>query len=243
MNYALLSEGLRNILKTRNVTYKDIAIKLEMSESGVKKMLTADDIGYNKLNSILDLLDIKLEDLVPLAPKPYKKLTDDQEAFFEKNPKHFNFFIQLYHNKMKVGLVKKANNKLSKDKIAQFLTDLERIRIIKNRDGVIHSLLEEGFQTSKKFNERFRASYEGVIKSLSRIENGQWKSWMFEGFGTFSLSQKSALELRNEMQALLQEFSSRSEREKKLYESRDLINTGTLLVNIPMRIKDLFPII
>ena len=37
MDYKLLSEGLRNVLKTRNITYKDIALKIDMSESGVKK--------------------------------------------------------------------------------------------------------------------------------------------------------------------------------------------------------------
>jgi len=243
MNYKLLSKGLRNILKTRNITYKDIAQKLNMSESGVKKMLTANDIGYNKLSSILELLEIKLEDVTPLAPKPYKKLTEEQEKFFEKNPKHFNFFSQLHHFKMKLEDLKKANNKLSKEKITKFLTDLSRMNILKEVDGTIHSLLEDGFKTSEKFNARFNKKYEELIKALANIKDGQWSSWMFEGVGTFSLSQKSALELRNEMQALLNEFSSRSDREKKLYDSKDLVNTGTLLLNVPMRIQDVFPIV
>jgi hypothetical protein len=62
-------------------------------------------------------------------------------------------------------------------------------------------------------------------------------------FGTFTLSQKSALELRNEMTALLDEFSARSNREKKTYESKELINTGTLFLNIPLKIQELFPVI
>ncbi|KYG66866.1 hypothetical protein AZI86_07475 [Bdellovibrio bacteriovorus] len=243
MNYTPLSEGLRNILKTRNVTYKDIAAKLEMSESGVKKMLTANDISYNKLNAILEMLDLKIDDVVSIAPKPYKKLTEEQERFFEKNPKHFNFFIQLHHHKMKAERLKKANNKLSKEKITKFLEDLERINVLKTIDGDIHSLLEEGFQASEKFNERFRVQYDVLIKSLVGIKNGEWKSWMFEGLGTFSLSQKSALELRNEMQALLDEFSARSEREKKLHDPKELVNTGTLFLNVPLKIQDLFPVI
>lgn len=243
MNYASLSEGLRSLLKTRNITYKEIANKLDMSESGVKKMLTADDIGYNKLNSILELLEIRIEDLTLLASKPYKELTEEQEKFFEKNPRHFNFFIQLHHHKMSVDHLKKANNKLSKKKISQYLADLEGIDIIKTVDGKTYSLLEDGFRASSKFNERFRRNYDVVVKSLASIKTRQWKTWMFEGFGTFSLTQDSALELRNEIQTLFDEFSSRSEREKKSYEAKDLINTGTLFVNIPMKIKDVFPIV
>lgn len=82
-----------------------------------------------------------------------------------------------------------------------------------------------------------------VVKKLNEIENGHWKSWMFEGFGTFSLSHNSALELRNQLQSLFDEFSNRSEREKKFYESKDLVNTGTLFLNIPMKIQDVFPIV
>ncbi len=243
MNYELLSEGLRNVLKTRNITYKDIALKMDMSESGVKKMLTANDIGYNKLSSILDLLELKLEDLTPLASKTYKKLSEEQENFFLKNPKHFNFFIQLHHYKMNSEHLKKANSKLSKAKMSQFLGDLEKIKIIRQIDGKIHSLLEDGFQASKDFNDRYRTNYDVVIEKLNDIENGQWKSWMFEGFGTFSLSHNSALELRNQLQSLFDEFSNRSEREKKFYEPKDLVNTGTLFLNIPMKIQDVFPII
>lgn len=243
MNYEFLSEGLRNVLKTRNITYKDIALKLDMSESGVKKMLTASDIGYNKLSSILELLGLKLEDLTSLAPKPYRKLSEEQEKFFLKNPKHFNFFIQLHHHKMNIELLKKANSKISKAKMSQFLGDLERIKIIRQIDGKILSLLEEGFQTSKEFNNRYRANYDAVIEKLNTFEGSQWRSWMFEGFGTFSLSQNSALELRNQIQSLFNEFSNRSEREKKLYEPKDLVNTGTLFLNIPMKIQDAFPII
>lgn len=242
MNYEQLSEGLRKALKTRNITYKDIALKLDMSESGVKKMLTANDIGYNKLSSILDILDLQLQDIVPLVSKPHKKLSEEQEKFFLKSPQHFNFFIQLQHYKMNLEVMKNANNKISKVKILQFLDDLERIKIIKQVDGKIYSLLENGFRVSKDFNEYFRTKYDVVIKRLNKIENGQWKSWMYEGFGTFSLSHNSALELRNQIQFLFEEFSNRSDREKKICEPKDLVNTGTLFLNIPLRIHDIFPV-
>lgn len=55
---------------------------MNMSESGVKKMLTAKDISFNKLGCILDILQIRVEDLTPLSINTYKKLSDDQEDFF-----------------------------------------------------------------------------------------------------------------------------------------------------------------
>ena len=243
MNYSTLSKGLRNVLGTRGITYKDIANHLNMSESGVKKMLTGDDIGYNKLTTILNLLDLKLEDLMAVSPKAYTKLTADQERFFEKHPRHFNYFVQLQHFGMDPTLVKKANNKLSKEQTAKFLEELEKIKVIQQTEGTIHSLLSEGFAASDKFNEKFKSHRAVLVAKLSTIENNKWNSWMFEGLGTFSLSQKSALELRNEMKSLLEEFSARSNREKKIYDSKDLINTGTLFLNIPLKIQELYPIV
>lgn len=243
MNYKRLSEGLRTVLSTRNITYKDVANKLGMSESGVKKMLTADDIGFNKLTSILEMLELKLDELISVSPAPYAKLTTEQEDFFERNPKHFNFFIQLHHYNMKVELLKKANHKLSKGKIDTFLEDLSKIKVIQISEGAIHSLLIEGYRTSDKFNEKFKIHYDILIKKMFSIKNDEWKSWMFEGLGTYSLSQKSALELRNEMKGLLDEFSARSDREKKMFDSKDLVNMGTLFLNIPLKIQDLFPIL
>jgi hypothetical protein len=214
-----------------------------MSESGVKKMLTGEDIGYNKLTDILNFLDLKLEDLLAVSPKAYTKLTADQESFFQKHPKHFTYFIQLQHYGMKPELVKKANHKLPKEKIAKFLEDLVKIKVIHMADGTVHSLLSEGFSASDNFNEKLKSHYDVLLAKLSTIENDKWNAWMFEGLGTFTLSQKSALELRNEMKALLDEFSARSNREKKIYESKDLITTGTLFLNIPLKIQELFPVI
>lgn len=243
MNYKSLSDGLRNVLSTRGITYKEIANHLHMSESGVKKMLTGEDIGYNKLAAILNMLDLKLEDLLVVSPKAYTKLTADQEIFFGKHPKHFNFFVQLQHYNMKPELVKKANSKLSKEKIEKFLDDLKNIKVIQMAEGTIHSLLSDGFTASDKFNEKFKSHHDVLLAKLSTIENDKWNAWMFEGLGTFSLSQKSALELRNGMKSLLDEFSARSDREKKVYDSKDLINTGTLFLNIPLKIQELFPVI
>jgi arsenate reductase-like glutaredoxin family protein len=243
MNYKSLSDGLRNVLSTRRITYKEIATELDMSESGVKKMLTGEDISYNKLNAILNMLDLKLEELMAVSPKAYAKLTANQESYFEKYPKHFNFFIQLHHFNMKSELVKKANSKLSKQQIKTFLEDLSSIKVIHLAEGSIYSLLSDGFNASEKFNKKFRSHYKVLFAKRSAIENDKWNSWMFEGIGTFNLSHKSALELRNGMKLLLDEFSKRSDREKKIYDSKDLISTGTCFLNIPLKIQELFPVI
>lgn len=60
--------------------------------------------------------------------------------------------------------------------------------------------------------------------------------------GHLSLSQKSAIEYKMALKGVLDEFSQRSDREKKLYAKKDLITTGSLLLNLPMRMKELFPI-
>lgn len=160
-----------------------------------------------------------------------------------KNPIHFNFFIQLHYFKMNLDQMKLVNKKVSKLKVEKYLSDLEKIETIQIIDGKIHSLLADGFQISEKFNVRYRANYEIALKKLKGCESKRWEAWMYEGFGTFTLSHKSALELRNQIQTVFEEFSRRSQREKNIYSRKELVNTGTLFLNIPMKIQEVFPII
>lgn len=131
MKFTNVSGGLRNILKSRNITYKDIADKLDMSESGVKKLLTSNDISFNKLSAILDILDMKLEDLLGVERKTYAKLTSAQEAFLLKHLQHFNFFVQLIHYNCNLEDLKKENPKVSKSKVASYIEDLKRSQYLR----------------------------------------------------------------------------------------------------------------
>ncbi|MEK2689057.1 helix-turn-helix domain-containing protein [Bdellovibrio sp. GT3] len=243
MEFTNVSEALRNVLKSRSITYKDLADKLKMSESGVKKLLTGDDISFNKLNAILSFLDISLKDLISLKSRGFAKLTDKQENFLLKHPQHFNFFVQLHHHLMSLELVKADNHKLSKAKMNQYVDDLVKIEVLEFVDGKLTSSLKDGFTMSDKLTESFqKRSYGAVIDSLKNADEYKKTPWLYEGFGQFALTHKSALEFRMALEDLLKEFSKRTDREKKIHKSSDLVHCAALLVNADLKVKDIFPI-
>lgn len=243
MEFTNVSEPLRNLLKSRNITYKDLADKLDMSESGIKKLLTSDDISFNKLNAILSFLDVPLKDLISLKSQGYAKLTEKQEIFLSKHPQHLNFFIQLHHHLMNLEIVKAENPKLSKAKMNQYIDDLVKIEVLEWVDGTLTSSLRDGFTMTDKLNEQLqKRMYGTVIGSLKNADGYKKSPWLYEGFGHFALTHKSALEFKMALADLLKEFSKRTEREKTLHKRGDLIQCAALLVNTDLSVKDIFPI-
>jgi DNA-binding Xre family transcriptional regulator len=77
-------------LKARDLTYKDLAEGIDLSEVSVKRMFTGADIGLSRLEKICQFLQIELADLFKASPKKRKlisRLTQAQEAEFANNKK------------------------------------------------------------------------------------------------------------------------------------------------------------
>lgn len=58
MEHSLYLDGMKRALKARGVNYAELATRLKMTESGVKKMLNAKDISFRRVLQICSLLDI-----------------------------------------------------------------------------------------------------------------------------------------------------------------------------------------
>jgi transcriptional regulator with XRE-family HTH domain len=243
MDFNNVSEVLRSLLKSRGITYKDVANKLEMSESGVKKLLTSEDISFNKLNAILGFLDLTLKDLISLKNRNFTKLNEKQEVFLLKHPQHYNFFAQFWHFGGNLDLLKAENHKLSKAKLNQYIEDLLKIGMLEMADGKLRSVFEDGYTTSDKFGQQSQKNVNSqVLKFANQPQDKKSEPWAFEGLGHFALSQKSALEYKVALHGLLEEFHKKSQRDRKTHATKDLVTCGSLLLSVPAKMKDLFPI-
>lgn len=90
MSKLYIIDTLRAHLKARDLTYKDLAEGLELSEVSIKRMFTGADIGLSRLEQICQFLQIELADLFRASPRKRKlisRLTQAQEAEFAKNNK------------------------------------------------------------------------------------------------------------------------------------------------------------
>ncbi len=58
-----LFNNLKNELKARGLTYKDVADHLDLTEASVKRLFSTEDMSLRRLDSICELLTIDLADL------------------------------------------------------------------------------------------------------------------------------------------------------------------------------------
>ena len=58
MDPIVISLKIKKIMKAKKLKYSDLASHLEMSESGVKKLLSGKDLSMTKLSLIADFLEL-----------------------------------------------------------------------------------------------------------------------------------------------------------------------------------------
>ncbi|KZN37973.1 hypothetical protein N480_14615 [Pseudoalteromonas luteoviolacea S2607] len=88
----LISSTIKQLLKQRKLTYKDVAVHLEQSEATIKRMFSNEQFSLNKLESICELLQLTLCDLFELSQAQQaqiSQLTAQQEQELMDNPKLF----------------------------------------------------------------------------------------------------------------------------------------------------------
>lgn len=92
-----LVETLKKILKSRGLTYSDLARDLGLSEASVKRVFAEKSFTLDRLNQVCDLLGITFYDLAkqsrPRGDSGF--FTDDQESELAADPKLFSFFYIL----------------------------------------------------------------------------------------------------------------------------------------------------
>lgn len=135
--FRALTKALKDVLKERGVSYKDLAHGMNMSESGIKKIFSGDDCSFQKLMQISKLLKVKFSDLLHEIEheemKPVAFTAKQQEAFL-KNKALFNFYVKLVIERMSVEEIKKESK----------LTDAQTFKYLRTLDGLGHiELLSE----------------------------------------------------------------------------------------------------
>ncbi|MFM6927861.1 MAG: helix-turn-helix domain-containing protein, partial [Bdellovibrio sp.] len=156
MNTSALLDQLKEILKIRGITYKDVSAKTGMSESGVKKLFTNDDISMSKLFEILQKFDLSLEDILKLSKgnKVVTKLTTEQEKLFLKSANYHNAIMQLGALDYNITEFFKLNHRVGKLRLQKILDELAKVGAILKTDDGYECGLGEAYTMSDKLNFR-----------------------------------------------------------------------------------------
>jgi transcriptional regulator with XRE-family HTH domain len=89
---------VKQALKKKNITYSALGERLEMSESGIKKVMTGEDVSLERLAQICEAAELDLMavfDAAWKAPPASFEFTPEQVAFFGQHPAYYDFLIAL----------------------------------------------------------------------------------------------------------------------------------------------------
>lgn len=232
MSSVHLLRVVKKALKARRISYRELAKKMKMSESGVKKMLGGEDISLQRLRRLADILGMPLVELIRLSEEggiEEVQLSPEQEEQLVREPALFRFYWKHVIEKMSLEEIGRQFA-LNKKEIQDYGKKLEKLGL--------------SIKESRKESRLFRWVNEGPL--LQKI-NREWSEMTLlrsllleknERRGVhrlvyLSLSQKSQEDLVRRLGELMDEFAYRSEREEISQGPVDLHPTSLLIAAVP----------
>lgn len=213
--------AIKRILKQKKITYGELALKLHISESTLKKMFVANDWSYSRLAEVCEVLGLELAALLT-AVKERRVLdirfTAKQEALFMAEPRVFTVYWLLVYERL---AAREAQKHLS-------LGESEFFRMLRVLDT--HGLLELHADNTVKIPAVQPVQWSGKSPFLAGIKRRWAKKTIddaIEGdpengdqfcLQYFQLHPASFEKLRLSLQAIEEEFARLTARDMVLHE-------------------------
>lgn len=133
MNHtANIIETLKQYLKAKGITYKQLAEEIELSEASVKRLFSKQTFSLSRFEDVCRILDIDFYDLVLMdkerSRKTLKKLTVEQEQILINDEKLL-IFLYFLVNGWTVSLIIEEYE-YSEVEAVKMLTKLERLGVL-----------------------------------------------------------------------------------------------------------------
>src|SRR4051794_10582043 len=92
-----ITKALKQVLKARKLSYRQLAASISVSEATIKRLFTGSECNVGRLVEICDALNVSFFDLMSLANSDdftAHHLSAEQDKFFSRNPKYY-FFLRM----------------------------------------------------------------------------------------------------------------------------------------------------
>ena len=223
---ALLIDALKKSLHKHSLTYADVALTLELSESSVKRLFARRDLSIDRIERICRMMKLDITDLLELmhAAEPrVEQLSEEQERLLVNEPKLLLAGILAITYWTAADIL--DSFRFTKAELVRLLIRLDRMRII--------DLLPDD-QIKVRLSRNFSWRKDGPIQRFfeQRIQQ-QFFTTSFTGHGEQrivvfgALSRRSNELLRQRLLKIAQEFDALVVEDKALDHR---MRTGTTMV-------------
>lgn len=226
-----LLNTLKKCLKSKAITYRQLADELKLSEASIKRLFSEKSFSLKRLEEICNVLDLNFYDLAKIsvdAETGPSMLTVEQERVLSENSKLFVFFYLLLNGRKPDSIV--TDYKISEKESLQFLLKLDKLKLIELYPGNSVRLLTQKNIVWRKGGP-IRAKYENQIKEefLNAPFDSSEERLRFE---TGKLSDGSQSVMLKKIDRLFKEYNELTEIDKALPQEKSQ-NTGLMLTFRP----------
>ena len=230
-----LCDTLKQLLKARNITYRDLAQALDLSEANIKRIFSNQSFTLERLEQICGLLELSLSDLFLLNTQKVHRLTQLTQEQEEE---------LIADKKLLLVAVCARDGWSFKDMITHYqITEHECIRLLARLDKLKMLQLLPGNKYKLLIAQNFRWIPGGplerfmnrdVIVEFMEGDFSQEQAFRFYMRGSYSAA--SAALIKNRLNQLTQEAAALNQADAKLpLDKRQ--HLGLLLAMRPWELK------
>jgi len=208
---AKLLDTLKAYLKSRDITYRNLAQRLRLSESSIKRVFSEKTLSLKRLERILQSLDLDFYDLAHMSRRQdgdsAEALSLEQEESLLQNPRML-IFLHLLIQKWKVEQITKRFD-FESHEITNILLELDRLRLI---DLHPHNQFKVLINNTQLWNRKspFMKKYKEMLQNGFLSHDFEDKNERFL-FSPCQLSEDSQRILLKEIDRLLRRFKELTE--------------------------------
>jgi DNA-binding Xre family transcriptional regulator len=231
--FEVILKTLKKILKNKKITYSSLAESIEMSESGVKKLLSGSDCSLAKILQICDVIEVELTEVLTYSKESASRefqLSRSNEMFFIKHWDYFTVFWKLFAEKKNAKEIMKENS-LSKKQIETYLLKLDRMGLLEFHsidkvvidDRGIPDWVDEGplVEVVKRIWPKKILDHVVLAKNIP-------KDCCYE-LTYFKFSKDTHMEYVHAMREVAETYLKRSAYEEKVLHKDDLLITTSIM--------------
>lgn len=181
----LLLRGLKSLLKAKGLLYADVAERLGVSETTVKRYLTGHSLTLEILEDLCRIVDVRLSDLLALVEDEPEQpvLSPEEEEVLARDAFLSGLFYLL--SRGYAPAIIQRDFKLTDAEMNGYLTALDRLGLIRlfpyNR---VRVLVHRNFNVQKG-GAMARLAHDAIIKDFFGEFDVTMPDWLF-GYGKLS---------------------------------------------------------
>ena len=237
---------IKQVLKERGWTQAQLAERVGMSESGLKKILGGSDASFGRVCALCQALDLELADVLEVAgqsPGPWR-LTEAQEQWFAAHPAGWWFLCELAAAGWRLAPLLERHG-LSAATAEGWLAALERRGVLRRTAGgqiIPEDASRSPWQGGPRFGDAVIAPAQDALLAHARRRLREREEHPLPdatecGFARLRLTPDSAQALKTALRELVADFARRSRRERVRH-AQAVVPVGVLTVSAPFRLGD-----